>query len=88
MPSRQERRKAERDVAKRAPAKAGASSAADRRPALANVDVNVNVNVNPVGDRRTRASDPNVLGAENVADASADAVEDDKEALEAGLHSL
>jgi hypothetical protein len=52
------------------------------------VDVNVNVNVSPVGDRRTRASDPNVLGAENVADASADAVEDDKEALEAGLHSL
>ena len=72
--------------AQRAPAKAGASGAAGRRPALANLDVDMNVN--PHGDRTTRASDPNVLGAENVADASADAAEDGKEALEAGLSSL
>jgi hypothetical protein len=55
MPSRQERRKAERDAAKRAPANAGDSNAADRGPALANVPVNVNVNT--LGDTpRTNAS--------------------------------
>jgi len=48
----------------------------------------MNVNVNPLGDRTTRASDPNLLlralGAENVADAA----KDDREALQAGLSSL
>jgi len=70
---------------KRAPA-TEAPGAADRRPALTNVDVNVNVN--PLGDRGTQASDPNLLlrarGAENVADAA----EDDREALKAGLSYL
>jgi len=47
-PSRQERRKAERDAAKRAP-RAGAAGAA---AALANVDVNAR------GDLTTQAEDP------------------------------
>ena len=66
MPSRQERRKAERDAAKRAPAQAGAAGAAGAAAALANL----NVNVNPVGDWTTQTKDPRVLvralGAEVV----------------------
>jgi len=57
MPSRQERRKAERDAAKRAPAKAGAAGAA---AALANL------NVNPLGDWTTQAEDP-CVGPADVA---------------------
>jgi len=63
-PSRQERRKAERDAAKRAPAKAGAAGAAGAAAARAPV------NVNPGGDWTTQTEDPNVLlralGAEMV----------------------
>jgi len=55
MPSRQERRKAERDAAKRAPAKAGAAGAGGAAAAGANV------NMNPVGDWTTQTSDPFVL---------------------------
>ena len=50
MPSRQERRKAERDAAKRAP-RAGAAGAAGAAAALANL------NVNPLGDWTTQAED-------------------------------
>ena len=50
MPSRQERRKAERDAAKRAPAKTGAGGAA----------AGANVNVIPLGDWTTQAEDPYV----------------------------
>jgi hypothetical protein len=59
MPSRQERRKAERDAAKRAPAQAGAAGAAAAR-----------ANVNPLGGWTTQADDPalllRALGAEVV----------------------
>jgi len=58
MASRQERRKAERDAAKRAPAQAraaGAVGAAGAAAALANL------NVNPVGDWTTQTEDPFVL---------------------------
>jgi len=58
MPSRQERWKAERDAAKRAPAKAGAAGdegAAGAAAALANL------NVNPLGDWTTQTEDHNVL---------------------------
>jgi hypothetical protein len=62
MSSRQERRKAERDAAKRAPARAGAAGAnqgaAGAAAALANLHVNVNP---PLGDWTTQAKDPNVL---------------------------
>ena len=54
-PSRQERRKAERDAAKRAPAQAGAAGAGGAAAARANV------NVNPVGDWTTQAEDPELL---------------------------
>ena len=60
MPSRQERRKAERDAAKRAPGQAragGAGGAGGAAAALANL----HVNANPVGDWTTQASDPTVL---------------------------
>ena len=64
MASRQERRKAERDAAKRAPGQAGAGGAGGAAAARANV------NMNPVGDWTTQAEDPNVLfralGAEIV----------------------
>ena len=53
-PSRQERRKAERDAAKRAPARAGAAGAREAAAALANL------NVNPLGDWNTQAEDPTV----------------------------
>ena len=55
MPSRQERRKAERDAAKRAPAQAGAAGAA---AALANITLNP---THPGGDWTTQAADPSVL---------------------------
>jgi len=55
MPSRQERRKAERDAAKRAPGQAGAAGAGGAATAGANVGMN------PVGDWTTQASDPSVL---------------------------
>jgi hypothetical protein len=62
MPSRQERRKAERDAAKRAPGQAGAAGGAAAARA--------NVNTNPVGDWTTQTEDPNLLfralGAEIV----------------------
>ena len=57
MPSRQERRKAERDAAKRAPAQGGAGGAAGAAAALANLNVNVNLG----GDWTTQTGDPNVL---------------------------
>ena len=50
-PSRQERRKAERDAAKRAPATAGAAGNAGTAAAL----------VNPLGDWTTQSEDPNAL---------------------------
>jgi hypothetical protein len=53
MPSRQERRKAERDAAKRAPAQAGAAGAAGATAARA-------MNVVPLGDLATQAKDPYV----------------------------
>jgi hypothetical protein len=53
-PSRQERRKAERDAAKRAPAQAGAAGAAGAAAALANL------NVNAGGDWTTQSEDPRV----------------------------
>jgi hypothetical protein len=56
MPSRQERRQAKRDAAKRAP-RAEAAGAAGAAAALANP----NVNVNPVGDWTTQAANPKVL---------------------------
>ena len=54
MPSRQERRKAERDAAKRPPAKSGAGGAAGAAAAR------VGVNVIPLGDWTTQAEDPYV----------------------------
>jgi len=54
MPSRQERRKAERDAAKRAPAQAGAAGAAGAAAALANLRVNLD------GNWTTQAEDPSV----------------------------
>jgi hypothetical protein len=64
-PSRQERRKAEREAAKRAPARAGAAGAAGANQgaagaaaALANLRVNVNP---PLGDWTTQAKDPTAL---------------------------
>ena len=57
MPSRQERRKAERVAAKRAPGQAGAGGAGGAAAATANP----NVNVNPGGDWTTQASDATVL---------------------------
>jgi TPR repeat protein len=64
-PSRQERRKAEREAAKRAPARAGAAGAAGANQGAAGATAalgNLNVNVNPpLGDWTTQAKDPNVL---------------------------
>ena len=67
MKSRQERRKAERDAAKRAPGQVGVvGGAAGAAAALAQG----NVNVKPVGDWTTQAADPllllRALGAEVV----------------------
>ena len=70
MPSRQERRKAEREAAKRAPAQAGAAGTGCAASAR------VNMNVNPGGDWSTQASDYNLLfrafGAEIVEQMSSD----------------
>ena len=52
MPTRQERRKAERDAAKRAPAKSGAATAGGAAAARAHV------HVIPLGDWRTQNDDP------------------------------
>ena len=60
IPSRQERRKAERDVAKRAPAKTGAAGAGAAGTGGA-AAARANVNMNPVGDWTTQAEDPYVL---------------------------
>ena len=64
MASRQERRKAERDAAKRAPAQAGAARAAgaagDAGAAGAAAAL-ANLHVNPVGDWSTQEGDPDVL---------------------------
>jgi hypothetical protein len=54
MPSRQERRKAERDAAKRASTQAGAAGAAGAAAALASLNVNVE------GDWTTQNGDPSV----------------------------
>jgi hypothetical protein len=64
MPSRQARRQAERDAAKRKPgqargeATAGAAVAAEAAGAAAAL---ANLNVNPGGDWSTQATDPNLL---------------------------
>jgi hypothetical protein len=67
MPSRQERRKAERDAAKRTPGQAGAGAAGGAGGAAT---ARANVNMNPVGVWTTQAEDPgvlyNALGAEMV----------------------
>jgi TPR repeat protein len=64
-PSRQERRKAEREAAKRAPARAGAAGAAGANQGAAGAAAalaSLNVNVNPpLGDCTTQAEDPYVL---------------------------
>jgi hypothetical protein len=67
-PSRQERRKAERDAAKRAPARAGAAGAAGANQGAAGAAGaaaalgNLNVNMNPpLGDWTTQAKDPAAL---------------------------
>jgi hypothetical protein len=57
MPSRQERRKAERDAAKRAPAQTGAGGAGG---AAAAARANVK-NVFPLGDWSTQAENPELL---------------------------
>jgi TPR repeat protein len=63
--SRQEGRKAEREAAKRAPARAGAAGAAGANQGAAGAAAalaNLNVNVNPpLGDWTTQAKDPNAL---------------------------
>jgi len=65
MPSRQERRKQERDAAKRAAAAAGSAGAGGSAAAPANL------NVNPVGDWTTQTESPSAmyrtLGGEVVA---------------------
>jgi hypothetical protein len=58
MASRQERRKAERDAAKRAPANAGGAGAAGAAGAAAAL---ANLNVNPLGDWTTQTEDPLAL---------------------------
>jgi hypothetical protein len=55
MASRQERRKAERDAAKRAPGQAAAGAAGGAAAARANE------NTSPVGDWTTQAADPSAL---------------------------
>jgi len=73
MPSRQEKRKAERDAAKRAPAKAGAAGApgaAGGGTVAGAAAAIANLSVNPGGDWTTQAEDPSALleslGAEVV----------------------
>jgi len=62
MPSRQERRKGERDAAKRAPAQARATGAAGAAVAAAAL-ANLNMNVKPVGDWTTQAANSNLFRA-------------------------
>ena len=57
MPSRQERRKAERDAAKRAPGQAGAAGATGAAGAAA-AAARAEVDVNPPGDWKSQAEDP------------------------------
>ena len=60
--SRQERRKAERDAAKRAPGQAGAGAAAAAGGATAAAaSANVNMNMSPVGDWTTQRAEPSAL---------------------------
>jgi len=61
-PSRQERRKAERDAAKRAPARSGAGGAGGAAAARAAgaAAALANLTVNPLGDWTTQAEDPYV----------------------------
>ena len=73
MPSRQERRQAERDAAKRAPAQAVAvaqARAAGAAGAGGAAAAPATVNVNPLGDWTTQEKDPSALflelGAETV----------------------
>jgi hypothetical protein len=73
MPSRQERRKAERDAAKRAPGQAGAAGAAGAAGTAGIAGAagaagtggaaapRANANTNPVGDWTTQASVPGLL---------------------------
>jgi len=62
MPSRQERRKAERDAKKRAPGQAGAAGAGGAGGTAAAL-ANLNIRENPVGDWTTQAADPYVIRA-------------------------
>ena len=70
MPSRQERRKAERDAAKRKPGQAGARTAAGAAGAAGAAAALANLSVDPGGDWTTQAADPvamlDALGAEVV----------------------
>jgi hypothetical protein len=64
MPSRQERRKAERDAAKRAPARSGAAGiagAAGAAGAARAAAALANLNVNQLGDWTTQTDDPKAL---------------------------
>ena len=61
MPSRQERRKAERDAAKRPSGQAGAGAAGGAGGARGAAAARANVNMNPVGDWTTQADNPFVL---------------------------
>jgi len=74
-PSRQERRKAERDAAKHAPARAGAAGAAGAAAALANLDVNAG------GDWKTQAEDPAALGVLGAAVVKRRAAQGDRHGL-------
>ena len=74
MASRQERRKAERHAAKRAPAQAGAAGAgaagASGAPGAAGAAAaGAQVHVNPVGDWTTQTDDPNVYISKHALDA-------------------
>ena len=60
MPSRQERRKAERDAAKRAPGQAGAPTATGAKAIYAAALVDINVRIN-AGDWSTQIGDPDML---------------------------
>jgi hypothetical protein len=59
-PSRQERRKAERDAAKRAPAKTGAAGGAGAAGTAGAAAALANLTVNPLGDWKTQEVDPAV----------------------------
>ena len=61
MASRQERRKAERDAAKRAPANAGSAGAAGAAGAGGAAAARADVNANPPGDWTTQEQDPTTM---------------------------